>query len=104
MDLPPSATSIPSISALRQSLDYGDPSLARVNVFILDLRVFTQRYITSTGLRGSEIIEWRSPDQREALCEVTNAWLEEANSGVTYWPHEKNHPNFNKYKYLEDEQ
>lgn len=100
MELPPSATSIPSVSALRQSLDYGDPSLGRVKAFISDLRSFTQRYMTSLGIRGSDIIDWRSPEHGEALREVTNAWLEEVNCGVIYWPHDPNHANFNRYQYL----
>ncbi len=99
MDSPVSASSIPSISELRHKLGYGDGDLPRVKSLADDARVFTKRFITREGLRGSELVTWRSPEHKLALREMAHSWLEGHDMGANYWPSDPQHPNYNKLQY-----
>jgi hypothetical protein len=99
MSSPVSASKIPTIAELRLKLGYGDGQLARVKSFSDDVRVFSKRFITSNGLRGSELVVWRSPEHKSGLREMTNAWLESLHMGETYWPTDPAHPNYNKLQF-----
>lgn len=99
MTLPVSASSIPSISVLRHQLGYGDGRLDRVKSFSDDVRVFSKRFITKDGLRGSELVVWRLPEHKLGLREMARVWLEHLDMGPTYWPSDSQHRNYNTLQY-----
>ncbi|KAI1864402.1 uncharacterized protein JN550_008959 [Neoarthrinium moseri] len=97
------ATSIPNITALRVGLDYGDPRLTRCSTFTDDLRGFRKKFVTSTGLPGPDLHEWKLKEHQAGLDEMTAAYLDRDGNGPLYWPDSETSPNYNKLRYSRDQ-
>ncbi|OHE95988.1 hypothetical protein CORC01_08681 [Colletotrichum orchidophilum] len=95
-------TSIPSITNLREQLDYGDPHLPRCQAFYDSVRVFRKTFVTNQGWEGSTIHEWRSREHRSALSEMARAYLERHGNGQLFWPDDDAQGRANKLKYSTD--
>lgn len=93
------AAHVPTITVLRDLLQYGDGRLARCNAFNDTMLVFRKNYVTSTGLRGSEIHDWKSAEHQAALTEMSQAFLDRDGNGELYWPIDPTSPNFNNLQY-----
>ncbi|KAL2126764.1 hypothetical protein VTI74DRAFT_279 [Chaetomium olivicolor] len=96
------AANIPSITALRNELDYGDARLPRCAAFYDDTRAFRKKFITSRGVAGTELHDWRSRDGQAALTEMTLAYLDKEGNGSLFWPDDKSSDKYNKYQYSKD--
>ena len=96
-----SAARIPKITDLRNQLNYGDARLARCAAFTDDLRVFRRRY-SASGVRGSDLWDWKSSKHQDALRRMTTSFLDENGYGEVYWPSDPAAPNFNSLQYSED--
>ncbi|KAK4251356.1 hypothetical protein C7999DRAFT_28086 [Corynascus novoguineensis] len=96
------AANIPSITALRNALDYGDPHLPRCAAFYDDTRAFRKKFKTSRGVPGADLHDWKSRDGQAALTEMTVAYLEKEGNGMLFWPDDKSSDNYNKYQYSKD--
>lgn len=92
-------TSIPSITALRQDLNYGDAKLPRCQAFYEDVRLFRKKYISSQGLEGGSLHEWKLREHQNALGEMTRAFLDRDGNGRHYWPDDETSPRYNGLKY-----
>ena len=90
-------TAIPNITALRRDLQYEDPHLSRCSAFYDDMRVFRKNFVSSKGMRGTELYDWRSLACQLALSEMTDAYLEK--NGPLFWPDDPSASNYNKYQY-----
>src|SRR4051812_1556135 len=95
-----SAASIPNITALRQQLDYGEPSLPRCVGFYDDIRVFRKKFHTASGIPGMDLHDWKSRKHHDGLDEMTNAYLDKEGNGILFWPDDDTSPNHNKYSYV----
>ena len=96
------ASSIPTISALRQQLGYGDRHLNRCSTFYDDVRVFRKKYLTHDGFSGISFYNWKSPEHQAGLTEMTDAYLDEEGNGALYWPDNDASINRNKLRYSQD--
>jgi len=96
------ASSIPTITALREQLDYGDSHLSRCNAFYDDVRTFRKRYRTHDGSSGISLYNWKSPEHQAGLKEMTEAYLDKEGNGALYWPDGDTDPNRNKLRYSQD--
>lgn len=96
------AASIPSITTLRKELDYGDPQSPRCAAFYDDTRAFRKKFITSRGVAGPELHDWKSREGQAALTEMTLAYLDKEGNGRLFWPDDKSSANYNKYQYSKD--
>ncbi|KAL3295969.1 hypothetical protein RB213_011402 [Colletotrichum asianum] len=90
---------IPSITALREVLDYGDQHLPRCKRLHDNMRYFRTTFISSKGLEGSSLIDWKSREEQAALAEMTNAFLERDGTGRQFWPDDEASDRFNRLKY-----
>jgi hypothetical protein len=93
------AASIPTITVLRDQLDYGDSQSKRCDVFYDDIRVFRKKYRSSTGLSGDDLHNWKSPEHQAALTEMSRAFLDTDGNGSRYWPDDDGSSNRNKLQY-----
>ena len=98
-DIP--AARVPKITDLRNRLNYGDARLERCTAFTDDLRVFRRRYSVS-GIRGSDLWDWKSSNHQDALRKMTTSFLEGDGYGETYWPSDPAARNFNLLRYSAD--
>lgn len=98
---PPKVGSIPTITALRLQLDYGDTKLARCVAFYDDVRIFRRRYFTQDGSPGLGFYHWKSPQHQTGLTEMVNDFLDKEGNGTRYWPDDDASPNHNKLRYSE---
>jgi len=96
------ASSIPSITALRQQLEYGDPHLSRCSTFYDDVRAFRKKYRTHDGSSGVSLYNWKSPEHQAGLTEMTDAYLDKEGNGALYWPDDDTSPNRNNLLYSQD--
>ncbi|KAK5655306.1 hypothetical protein OQA88_5873 [Cercophora sp. LCS_1] len=92
-------SSIPSITALRRELDYGELKLPRCSAFNDDINAFRKKFITSRGVAGTDLFNWNSKDGQEGLAEITSTYLDEAGNGRIFWPDDESAANYNKYQY-----
>lgn len=90
---------IPSITALREVLDYGDQHLPRCKRLHDNMRYFRTTFISSKGLEGSSLIDWKSREEQAALAEMTNAFLERDGTGRQFWPDDEASDRFNRLRY-----
>lgn len=97
-----SPASIPPITQLREQLDYGDSHLPRCQAFYDSVRVFRKTFVTSQGWEGSTIHDWRVRDHRNALAEMSRAYLERHGNGQLFWPDDNTNGRANKLKYSAD--
>ncbi|RYP71689.1 hypothetical protein DL771_004640 [Monosporascus sp. 5C6A] len=96
------AASLPKITAIRETLDYGDPELTRCAAFTADVRAFRKKFTTKSGLPGTSLYDWRSPEHQCGLNEMTEDYLERAGNGAMWWPDDASAPNHNKLQYSKD--
>lgn len=96
--------SLPNITALRQALDYGDPHLARCSAFYDDVRAFRKKFVTSDGMLGPSLHDWRDRDHQDGLREMTRAYLDRDGNGLLFWPDDPSAANFNDLQYTHDRQ
>lgn len=95
-------TSIPSITALRQELDHGDPKLPRCQAFCDSFRAFRKTFVTSQGLEGGSFHDWRSREHQTALSEMVRSYLDVHVNGRLFWPDDNSQGRVNKLKYSTD--
>lgn len=95
-------TSIPPITVLRQELDYGDPKLSRCQAFCDSVRAFRKTFVTSQGLEGGSLHDWRSREHQTALGEMVRSYLDVHVNGRLFWPDDNSQGRFNKLKYSTD--
>ena len=98
------AANIPSITALRKELGYGDPRLHRCSAFYDDIRVFRKKYTTRKGQPGVSLYDWKSPEHQRALTEMAHDYLETDGNGLLYWPDDPAALNYNTIHYSEHSQ
>ncbi len=98
-DLTIPASSLPSITVLRQELDYGDPHTARYIAFVDDVRSFRRIFSTSTGILADDLHDWKSEVHQAGLTEMTMAFLERDGNGPKFWPDYEASSNYNKWQY-----
>ncbi|RYP65280.1 hypothetical protein DL769_006359 [Monosporascus sp. CRB-8-3] len=96
------AANLPKITAIRETLDYGDPELTRCAAFTADVRAFRKKFTTKSGLPGTSLYDWRSPEHQRGLNEMTEDYLERAGNGAMWWPDDTSAPNHNKLQYSKD--
>lgn len=94
-----SASRVPNITALRTALQYGDPRLPRCDAFNSSLTLFRKFYITSTGMRGMEVRDWKSAEHQTLLTEMSHAFLDRDGNGELYWPTDATSPNHTSLQY-----
>ncbi|KZL69530.1 hypothetical protein CI238_00722, partial [Colletotrichum incanum] len=95
-------TAVPSITALRQHLNYGDAKVSQCQAFYDDLRAYRKKFVSSHGLEGSGLHDWKSRDHQLALGEMTRAFLERDGNGRRYWPDDEGSPHYNGLRYSSD--
>ncbi|RYP31159.1 hypothetical protein DL767_005912 [Monosporascus sp. MG133] len=96
------AANLPKITAIRETLDYGDPELTRCAAFTADVRAFRKKFTTKSGLPGTSLYDWRSPEHQCGLKEMTEDYLERTGNGPMWWPDDTSAPNHNKLQYSKD--
>ncbi len=96
------AARIPSITALRSELDYGDQKLRRCAAFYDDTRAFRKKFQTSHGIAGADLYDWKSPEGQAGLTQMTCAYLDTEKNGRLFWPDDETSPNYNRYQYTKD--
>lgn len=96
------AASIPSITTLRNELDYGDPNLPRCAAFYDDTRAFRKKFRNSRGTAGVDLHDWKSREGQADLTEMTIAYLEKEGNGQLFWPDDRASPNYNRFQYAKD--
>lgn len=96
------AANIPSITTLRNDLNYGDPRLPRCAAFYDDTRAFRKKFVTSHGVAGIDLHDWRSRDGQAGLTEMTVAYLDKEGNGPMFWPDDKSSSKYNRYQYSKD--
>ncbi|KAL0764081.1 hypothetical protein CaCOL14_013408 [Colletotrichum acutatum] len=92
-------TSIPSITQLREKLDYGDRNLSRCKALYDSARTFPKSFKTSQGWAGSGLRDWEHEEQRNALMEMSQFYLKDRGHGQTFWPDDQKSPRANKLQY-----
>ncbi|WQF75110.1 hypothetical protein CDEST_00124 [Colletotrichum destructivum] len=93
---------IPSITILRQNIDYCDQTLPRCKKLHETMRYFRASFTSSKGMEGNSLIDWKSTKQQAALTEMTNAFLERDGMGRHFWPDDETSDRFNRLKYSTD--
>ena len=96
------AARIPSITALRNELGYGDQKLPRCAAFYDDTRAFRKKFRTSHGIAGVDLHDWKSPEGQTGLTQMTFAYLDKEGNGGLFWPDDEASPNYNRYQYTKD--
>jgi hypothetical protein len=96
------AANIPSITTLRNDLDYGHSGLPRCAAFCDDTRAFRKKFVTSDGVPGSDLHDWKSCQVQDGLTEMTVAYLDKEGNGAMFWPDDKASSKYNKYQYSKD--
>jgi hypothetical protein len=96
------AANIPTITALREKLNYGNTRLDRCAAFNDDVKAFRRKFRTNAGLSGASLHDWKSPIHQQALTEMTEAFLNQGN-GLLYWPDDEASSNANSLRYSGDE-
>ena len=91
------ASHVPSITALRRKLGYGDSGLPRYKAFCEDTRAFTKKFRTSSGVAGTSLHNWKL--DQDALWGVATAYLDK--EGLCFWPDNETDPNYNEYQHSE---
>ncbi|KAL0765265.1 hypothetical protein CaCOL14_012014 [Colletotrichum acutatum] len=94
-------TSIPSISALRRQLGYGDSDVAKDQSmsFQHTVRAFRKTFVTRQGYEGSAMYEWKSSEHQSALEEMVQAFLDRDGNGARLWPDENAQGSAKQLKY-----
>ncbi|RYP03867.1 hypothetical protein DL764_004846 [Monosporascus ibericus] len=77
--------------------------LTRCAAFTADVRAFRKKFTTKTGLPGTSLYDWRSPEHQYGLAEMTEDYLERAGNGPMWWPDDTSAPNHNKLQYSKDQ-
>ncbi|KAK2042917.1 hypothetical protein LZ31DRAFT_469402 [Colletotrichum somersetense] len=95
-------TAVPTITALRQELNYGDPKSLQCQAFYDDLRAYRKKFVSSNGLEGSLLYDWKSRDHQSALGEMTRAFLNRDGNGRRYWPDDETSAHYNGLRYSSD--
>jgi hypothetical protein len=98
------ASNIPSITNLRQRLDYGDAESQRCIIFYEDVRAFRKKYMTDNGLPGASLHDWNSAEHQTGLTKMTEAYLDRDENGQHYWPDDATSPNHNMFQYSSDQE
>ncbi|KAK1515392.1 hypothetical protein CABS01_16719 [Colletotrichum abscissum] len=92
-------TSIPSITQLREKLDYGDRNLSRCKALYESARTFPKSFKTSQGWAGSGLRDWEHEEQRNALMEMSQFYLKDRGHGQIFWPDDQKSPRANRLQY-----
>ena len=95
----PTAASLPSITALRAALDYGDAKSARCTFFYDDIRHFRRKFTTSTGISGVKLRDWKDAAHQAGLTELTTSYLDQHGNGSLFWPDDKSSQNHSRLQY-----
>jgi hypothetical protein len=92
-------SSIPPITTLRRELDYGDSQLLRYSAFNDGMNAFRRNFISSRGVAGVDLYNWKDKEGQEGLAEITSAYLDKAGNGQRFWPDDEAATNYNRYQY-----
>ncbi|KAK2035188.1 hypothetical protein LX32DRAFT_550942 [Colletotrichum zoysiae] len=98
----PNPTAVPGITALRQELNYGDAKSLQCQALNDAMRSHRMKFVSSNGLKGSLLIDWKSRDHHSALEEMTQAFLNEDGNGRRYWPDDETSAHYNGLGYSYD--
>ncbi|KAL5400094.1 hypothetical protein PMIN03_012580 [Paraphaeosphaeria minitans] len=90
-----SASSIPTITNLRDTLNYGDQSIPRHSSFVMKLRQFRQEHC----LHDPSLSVWKSPESQQKLAHLATSFLDGHKNGEIYWPDDPAAANYNSLKY-----
>ncbi len=93
------SSKLPSVSELREMLDYGDKTLERCKYFYEDCRFFIRHYVNAEGVPGSQFYDRASRDHLDGVERMTEAFLQNKDNGNYWWPSDRNHRNANKLQY-----
>ncbi|KAK2015519.1 hypothetical protein LZ32DRAFT_602165 [Colletotrichum eremochloae] len=96
-------TAVPTITALRQELNYGDAKSLQCQAFYDDLRAYRKKFVSSNGLEGSLLYDWKSRDHQSALAEMTRSFLNRDGNGQRYWPDDETSAHYNGLRYSSDQ-
>ncbi|KAI8164625.1 hypothetical protein K4K49_012321 [Colletotrichum sp. SAR 10_70] len=86
MPTPTNQTAIPSVTHLREQLGYSD---AKRKIFHeLKNAMLSSRdvFVTDEGLRGQDLIDWKSRDQQTALSKMVQTFLDRDGNAKKFWP------------------
>ncbi|KAF0323007.1 hypothetical protein GQ607_009770 [Colletotrichum asianum] len=86
MPTPTNQTAIPSVTNLREQLGYSD---AKRKIFHeLKNAMLSSRdvFVTDEGLRGQDLIDWKSRDQQTALSKMVQTFLDRDGNAKKFWP------------------
>ncbi|KAK2060495.1 hypothetical protein LY76DRAFT_467637, partial [Colletotrichum caudatum] len=95
-------TTPPIITALRQELHYGDAKSLQCRALKDAMRSHRKEFVSSNGLEGSLLYDWKSRDHHSALEEMTQAFLNEDGNGRRYWPDDETSAHYNGLRYSYD--
>ncbi|KAK1982950.1 hypothetical protein LZ30DRAFT_589468 [Colletotrichum cereale] len=95
-------TALPTITALREALNYGDAKSLQCQAFNDDLRAYRKKFVSSHGLEGSHLHDWKSRVHQSALTEMTQTFLDRDGNGRRYWPDDEASAHYNGMRYSSD--
>ena len=98
------ATLVPSITALRTELGYGDAKDPRSQVFYDDVRAFRKKFITSNDIKGKDLHQWKEVSHQVGLKEMATAYLDTYRNGFLFWPRDSKKENWTGLVYADDYQ
>lgn len=92
-------TNIPSITDLRQKLDYGHAHQQRDIMFYNTVRSYIFNFTSSEGIPGSDLLRWKYSSHQTGLLEMTSQFLDQDAKGPFFWPDDPSSPNHGKLQY-----
>lgn len=76
MPTPTNQTAIPSVTALRAQLGYGDAKKEMFTKFKNAMLSSRDVFVSDGGLHGKDLIDWKSRDQQNALSKMVQSFLD----------------------------
>jgi hypothetical protein len=93
MTYPKYKTLVPTITTLRQDLGYGGENQETWKIVYDSASDLRKVFVTSKGLKGTEILDWKSKEHQDALADMTDTYLEANGNGRLYWPEDSTQNN-----------
>ncbi|KAF4882034.1 hypothetical protein CGCF415_v009889 [Colletotrichum fructicola] len=86
MPAPTNQTAIPSVTALRAQLGYGDAKKEMFTKFRNAMASSRDVFVSDGGLNGKDLIDWKSRDQQNALSKMVQSFLDRDGNPQRFWP------------------
>lgn len=86
MPTPTNQTAIPSVTNLREQLGYGDTKKKIFHELKTAMLSSRDVFVTDEGLRGQDLIDWKSREQQTALSKMVQTFLDRDRNAKKFWP------------------